>query len=419
VKVFLLRWFSGDERTLGLVLGGGLAVIVFFRLDTLRGTLGVPDEAAASLAMVAVVAAVVWWSMLPRGFVWLDPAVLTWQETDRERLVTRRILGGWLRRLAALGYLLALLGAIADMPPQTTVTGAALLLATGLAALGAIRRERTSMPAEALVVLVPAAAITFTQSGQPVFIGLALSAAAGAVVLLAGSGPPTRPRIAATAGRTELVAGWRDRVLRTTGAHFLDLSMLLPAARPGRSRRLGRPVALRLAWLGVLGRARLVPTAALLALTTTAAYRTFPALPDLVVITIIGYLSVLPFGAALGELWASPGKRRWVGLSNPALRAAYLVVLTGVAAAWVLPVLAVATLGASVLYAIPIIAAGVVRTVTRKPPDFDMLGEVVTPFGVVPAVLVVQVLRGPDLILLALVFPPVTAPLALIWALLR
>jgi hypothetical protein len=90
-----------------------------------------------------------------------------------------------------------------------------------------------------------------------------------------------------------------------------------------------------------------------------------------------------------------------------------------VAAAWVLPVLAVATLGAGVLYAIPIIAAGVVRTVTRKPPDFDMLGEVVTPFGVVPAVLVVQVLRGPDLILLALVFPPVTAPLALAWALLR
>ncbi len=418
MKVCLLRWLGGDERTLGLVLGGGLAVFAFFRLDTLRGTLGVPGEAAAPLAMVTVVAAVAWWSMLPRGFVWLDPAVLTWQETDRERLVTRRILGGWLRRLAALGYLLALLGAIADTQ-QTMVTGAALLLGTGLAALGAIRRERTSMPAEALVVLAPAAAITFTQSGQPVFIGLALSAAAGAVVLLAGSGPPTRPRIAATAGRAELVAGWRDRVLRTMGAHFLDLSMLLPAARPGRSRRLGRPVALRLAWLGVLGRARLVPMAALLALTTTAAYRTFTALPDLVVITIIGYLAVLPFGAALGELWASPGKRRWVGLSNPALRAAYLVVLAGVAAAWVLPVLAVATRGADVLYAIPIIAAGVVRTVTRKPPDFGMLGEVATPFGMVPAVLVVQVLRGPDLILLALVFPPVTAPLALIWALLR
>jgi hypothetical protein len=108
-----------------------------------------------------------------------------------------------------------------------------------------------------------------------------------------------------------------------------------------------------------------------------------------------------------------------VGLSNPALRGAYLVVLAGVAAAWVLPVLAVAALGASVLHAIPIIAAGVVRTVTRKPPDFTMLGEVVTPFGTVPAVLVVQVVRGPDLILLAMVFPPVTVPLALIWALLR
>lgn len=415
----LLRWFSGDERTLGLVLGGGLAVFAFFRLDTLRADLGVPAETATPLAMVAVVAAVAWWSMLPRGFVWLEPAVLTWREVNRERVVAGRIVGGWFLRLAALGYLLALLAAIAAVPRDWILAGAALLLGTGLAALGAIRRQRTNVPAEALVVLAPAAVVTFARPGQPILIGLAACAAVGAVVLLARSGPLTRPRIAAAAGRTELVDGWRDRLLRTTGLQFLDLSMLLPAARPGRPRPLGRPIALRLAWLGVVGRARMVPTAALLALTTIAAQLTFPALSGLVAVTVIGYLSVLPFGAALGDLWASPGKRRWVGLSNPALRAANLVVLAGVAAAWVLPVLLVAGLAAEALYAIPVIAAGVVRTVTRKPPSFDTLGEVVTPFGVVPAALVVQVLRGPDLVLLSLIYPPITVPLALTWSLTR
>lgn len=415
----LLRWFSGDERTLGLVLGGGLAVFAFFRLDTLRADLGVPAETATPLALVAVVAAVAWWSMLPRGFVWLEPAVLTWREVNRERVVAGRIFGGWFLRLAALGYLLALLAAIAAVPRDWILAGAALLLGTGLAALGAIRRQRTNVPAEALAVLAPAAVVTFTRPGPVTLIGLAACAAVGAVVLLARSGSLTRPRIAAAAGRTELVDGWRDRLLRTTGLQFLDLSMLLPAARPGRPRRLGRPIALRLAWLGVVGRARLVPTAALLALTTIAAQLTFPALSGLVAVTVIGYLSVLPFGAALGDLWASPGKRRWVGLSNPALRAANLVVLAGVAAAWVLPVLLVAGLAAEALYAIPVIAAGVVRTVTRKPPSFDTLGEVVTPFGVVPAALVVQVLRGPDLVLLSLIYPPITVPLALTWSLTR
>lgn len=415
----LLRWFSGDERTLGLVLGGGLATIVFFRLDTLRAYLGVPAGPETPLAMVAVVAAVAWWSMLPRGFVWLEPAVLTWREVNRDRLVAGRILGGWFLRLVALGYLLALLAAVAAVPRDRVLAGAALLLGTGLAALGAIRRERTSVPAEALVVLAPAAVVTFLRPGPPTLLGLAVCAAVGAVVLLARSGPLTRPRIAAAAGRTALVDGWRDRLLRNTGLHFLDLSMLLPAARPGRPRRLGRPIALRLAWLGVVGRARLVPTAVLLALTTIVAQLTFPALPDLVAVTVLGYLSVLPFGAALGDLWASQGRRRWVGLSNPTLRAANLVVLAGVAAAWVLPVVLVAGLAVEALYAVPVIAAGVVRTVTRKPPSFDTLGEVVTPFGVVPAVLVVQVVRGPDLVLLAMIFPPVTVPLALVWALLR
>ncbi len=403
----MTRWFSGDERTLGLVLGGGLATFAFFRLDTLRDKLGIPAETATPLALVAVVTAVAWWSMLPRGFVWLEPADLTWRDVDRNRLITQRILGGWLLRLVALGYLLALLAAVATIPRDWILAGTALLLGTALAALSTIRRPRTSRTAETLIVLAPAAAMTFTTPGQAVLIALAAAATLAAAVLAA------RPR-PHNPGRTELVDGWHDRLLRETGLHFLDLAMLLPAARPGRPRRLGRPVALRLAWLGVVGRVRLVPTAALLALTTITALRTFPALPDVLVITVIGYLSVLPFGAALGDLWASPGKRRWVGLSNLELRTANLVVLAGVAAVWVVPVS-----GLDALYAIPIIAAGVVRTVTRKPPNFDTLGEVATPFGTIPAALIVQVLRGPDLVLLSLIYPPITVPLALVWALLR
>ena len=201
----------------------------------------------------------------------------------------------------------------------------------------------------------------------------------------------------ANAGRGALVDGWHDRVLRVSGVQFLDLALLLPAARPVRPRGLGPPTGLRLAWLGTLGRARHLPTAALLAFAAVAAHLAFPRLSDLVVFPLLGYLAVVPLTAGLGELWRSPGRRRWVGRSDTALRLDHLLVATALAAAWAAPVfLAGPGWSPTVLVTVPVIASCAVRTMTRRPPTYDNLVPVDTPFGALPLRLVFQTLRGPD-----------------------
>ena len=87
-------------------------------------------------------------------------------------------------------------------------------------------------------------------------------------------------------------------------------------------------------------------------------------------------------------------------------------------AGWTGLVLGVAALGGAplspaVLLAVPVVAAGAVRMVTREPPSYDDIGETVTPFGtVVPIRLVYQTTRGPDVAALAIVLVLVLPPLA-------
>lgn len=415
MKAFAARWLTGDERTLGLVLAGGLLSIAFFRLDKLRADLGVAPGPELPLAMVLVAVALAWWSMLSRGFVWLEPAVLTWRDfgaVDREALIARRIGSGWLARQLALGYLLALLAAVATLPAAWTLAGVAVLVAAGALALGTVRRERGPVHHEVLAVGGLAAFAVAVRPGPAVLFGLAAALAAAAAVLLARPGRPSITH----AGRIALVDGWRDRVLRTSGLHFLDLGLLLPAARPVRPRALGRFTGPRLAWLGVLGRARHVPTAALLALLAVAAHLAFPALLDEALFALLGYLALVPLGAGLGELWRSSGRRRWVGSSDRALLVDHFVVLTGVAAAWAAPVVGLAALAGSgwtptVLLTVPLMSACTIRTVTRNPPAYDNLVTVDTPMGSLPLRLIAQTVRGPDVGLLALLFIP-TVPAA-------
>lgn len=392
MRAFARRWLSGDERTLGAFLVGGAMTMGFFRLDGLRGSLGVAEP----LVLVVVLTALAWWSLLPRSFVWLDPADLTWRDVDRVGTVSARLTGRWLVRLLALGYVLALLTAVDRAPAATTWAGVAVLGGAGFLALVVVRRPRTSLWPEALVVLVVAA---FAIAGTTVLYVLASVLAVAAVVLFR---PGTAP--IADAGREALVDGWRDRVLRASGVQFLDLALLLPAARPTRPRPLTS--GLRLAWIGVLGRARHLPTAVLLGLTAVAAHHTVTALPDRVVVTVLGYLALVPLTAGLGELWRSPGRRRWVGLTDLSLRWHHFLVATLLAAGWAAPVCLLGGMAPATLAAVPVLSASVVRTMTRKPPTYDNLVPVDTPFGVMPARLILQTTRGPDVGVVALVLMP-------------
>ncbi|HEY0450665.1 DUF6297 family protein [Actinophytocola sp.] len=418
MKALATRWLSGDERTLGLLLAGGVLTMAFFRLDNLRADLGVAPGPAFPLVLLLVAGALAWRSLLSRGFVWLEPAVLTWRDfggVDREQLVARRLVAGWVGRQLALGYLLALLAAVAAVPRAWTLAGVAVLFAGGALTLGVARQDRRA--GETAVVTTLAAAAVIVRPNPATLLVLAAAAALLAVPLLAGSGPPARPHIATRAGRLRLVDGWRGRVLRTTGVQFLDLAMLLPAARPVGPRPLRRPTGLRLAWLGVLGRARHVPTAALLAFTAVATHLALPALPAEVVFALLGYLAMVPLAAGLGELWRSPGRRRWVGRTDAALRADHLVVLTALAAGWAAAVLGLAALAghgwpATVLLTVPLMSACAIRTVTRNPPTYDNLAQVDTPVGAMPMRLILQTLRGPDVGVLAVVLVPALPTLA-------
>lgn len=408
MKAFAARWLTGDERTLGLAMGVGMVLTPFFRIDWWRDTLGVPPTPEIALGLVIVLTAIAWRSLLRRAFVWLEPYVLTWQDfgaLDREAVLGDRLLAGWLGRLLAVGYLAALLGALAAAPAALVAASVAVVLASGVLALGLARLATVSPLAELAGVFGLAALGVWLGLTPWALYAVAAVLLAVAVPPLVRSGSPRRPLIAVRSGRAELVAGWRERVVRTVGVSFLDVGMLLPAARPPRRLRVpslaGRSV-LALTWVGVLGRVRYLPAAALFALLAVAAWRAFPALPEFAVVAAFGYLAVVPFGAGLGELWRSAGLRRWVGRSDTVLRAVNLAVLGGFAACWVLPVVAIAALGGAavpvaVLLAVPVIAASVVRTATRPPPSYEHPMDAETPFGRIPIGLVVQAVRGPDL----------------------
>jgi hypothetical protein len=395
-------WLAGDERTLGAFLAIGVLTMAFFRLDTLRTYLG---AGIAPSAFLLVVTALVWWSLLSRSFVWLDPAELTWRDfggIDRVKLVGRRLGRGWLVRFLALGYLLALLSAVVAAPAPAVVAGAAVLAGAGLLALAVARRPGTA--AEAVAVLAVAALAVVVRPSPVMSSVLAGLLGAAGLALLRPGVPPV-----ADATRQALVDGWRERVLRVSGVQFLDLALLLPAARPVRAPRVTSGI-----WLGVLGRARHVPTAVLLALTAVAGRHTFPALPDVVVFTVPGYLALLPLVAGLGELWRSPGRRRWLGSTDTALRARHFLVATALAAGWGVPVCLLGGWDPEVLLTVPVLAACAVRTMTRRAPTYDNLVPVDTPFGAVPARLVLQTVRGPDLGVLAVPFlqGPLAVPVA-------
>jgi hypothetical protein len=269
-----------------------------------------------------------------------------------------------------------------------------VLVGAAFVALSVVRTA-PARPEWVVPLVLAGAAVALEPGPSLLFVTAAALLVAGTFLFRPGT-PPI-----ADASRQTLVDGWRDRVLRVSGVQFMDLALMLPAARPAGGLRLTS--GLRLAWLGVLGRTRHVPTAALLAVTAVAVHRTFPALPGLPVFAVFGYASLVPLVAGLGELWRSPGRRRWAGLGDVALRWHHLLVATGLAAVWAVPVWLAGGWTAEVLFTVPVLAAATIRTMTRRPPTYDNLIPVDTPIGALPLRLIAQTLRGPDLGAVALV----------------
>ncbi|SFP80202.1 hypothetical protein SAMN05421810_103466 [Amycolatopsis arida] len=356
--------FTGDTPTLVALFAVGILITAFHRLDFWRDLLlagsAVPAGAVLGLVMAAWALGSV--SLLRRSFVWAEPAALTWldfADGDRVRTVSGRLWRMWSARLLAIGYVGALLAAVNTLPPVAWHAGAALLVAG------------------AVPVLLAAAGVGWPWS-------------------------PLRVPVAVRAGRQRLVDGWAERVVRAVAVTFLDPMLMLPAARPVGGRSLRGATVVRLAWLGVLGRARYVGPAVLVAVTVGVAHVALPGLPDAVLVALGGFAALMPFGGGLGELWRSPGLRRWVDGSDRALRVRFAVVIGALAAGWALVLgVVVAALGAPLAgtawLAVPLAAGTVLRAATRRPLNYANVGATDTPLGQLPVGLAAQAVRGPDL----------------------
>jgi hypothetical protein len=402
--------FSGDTPTLLALFAIGILINAFARLDWWRHFLigTSPVEANASLGLLVVCCALSWRAMLRRGFVWAEPAALTWLDStgaDRVKMIGKRLWTVWLGGVIAVGYAVALVAAASGLSRGVWLAAAGLLIGSSVLSLATVRRSPAAPHVEvAGPILLGLVGVFISAAGlHPVWLdGAAVVLLVAGLVLGLRSGSPNRPAIAAGIRRDGLVDGWNEKLVRSVAVTFLDPTMLLPAAHAVGEHSLKHPTALRLAVLGVRGRARYFGTAALLAIAVAVAQTAFPALPDVVLVAIGGYAALMPFAGGIGELWGNPGRRRWVGTPEIELRAVNALVLAVVMLGWGVVVAAVDwVLGTPVAgvawLALPLVVASVLRTAVRPSMSYDNLGITDTPMGQVPTRLIKQFVRGPDL----------------------
>lgn len=399
--------FSGDTASFVFLFGFGFLFTAFFHVDAWRQAVygsSVVDFPAV-LGLLTLCCAVGWRGLLRRGFVWVEPAELTWLDfapVDRGRVVTLRLLGAWTGVVAVTGYLAALMLAVGGAGLDQWRAGIAVVAATAVVAFASARR--TSLRFDAigpLALAVLGLAIAALGLG-PVTVQFVAAGVLVAALPLAFGGEPV-PR----AGRAALLAGWDGRVLRSVAVTFLDPMMLLPPSAPiGLSLR--PPTPLRLAVAGTLGRSRYAGAAVLVGFAVVVAHIALPTLPGAVLAGLGAYVALTPFGAGLGELWRNPGRRRWLGSANRELVLAHGVVLAVAGLLWA-GVLAVVTLAGGTSFglgswlAVPLAVLSILRTVTRTAVDYANPGFVDTPMGPMPANLTRQLFRGPDLLLVGIV----------------
>lgn len=399
--------FSGDTASFVFLFGFGFLFTAFFHVDAWRKAVYGSSHVdfPAVLGLVTLCCAVAWRGLLRRGFVWVEPAELTWLDfapVDRGRVVTLRLLGAWTGVATVTGYLAALMLAVGGAGLDQWRAGIAVVAATAVVAVASARRTSLRFDAAGpLVLAVFGLAITAFGLG-PVAVQFGAAGVLVAALPLAFGGEPV-----ARAGRSALLAGWDGRVLRSVAVTFLDPMMLLPPSAPiGLSLR--RPTVARLALAGTLGRSRYAGAAVLVGFAVVVAHLALPTLPGAVLVGIGAYVALTPFGAGLGELWRNPGRRRWLGSTNRELVLAHGVVLAVVGLLWT-GVLAAVAFAAGTSFAlgawpaVPLAVLSILRTVTRTAVDYANPGFVDTPMGPMPANLTRQLFRGLDLLVVGIV----------------
>lgn len=392
---------ANREEVADRVAGGVVAVGVLGAPFYNTGALHATAASSAVLAVLCLGLALAWRSLLHRDYAWADPARLTWADFDDGRVgaLTRRLLLGWGARFAGVAYLAVVTAILTGANAAYLAAGAALFLATALFALVTARRRpgrilRFAEPAVALALavlgLLSAVPLPWfwTAAGVLAFAALALDIAPGVLV-------------APSAGRADLVRRFTERMVRRTSVSMLDPWALLPApsAVSGLNVLGGRFVVGRFVLLGALARGRSALPAVVLALAVVVLHRVFPGVPPPWWVGVGGYLAALPFAGSVAQLSRVPGLRRWLGCTDRTLLLTAVGVLVPLMAVW---------LGAAVALGLPwswrlavtlvLAVAAVVRTVTRPMLDFANLGLVSLEGVLIPAGLIFQLVRGPDLL---------------------
>ncbi|WP_414936681.1 DUF6297 family protein [Amycolatopsis sp. cmx-11-51] len=384
---------NGDYQTFLALFGFGVLFTAFENLPKLRSLLfgqSVVDFSAV-FGLLIVLCAIFWRALLRRGFVWAEPATLTWVDfagIDRRRVVVKRMWTLWLGLVVVVGYTGALVTAIGGGSRDVWIAMSALT-AFG-AILAAVTARRTAIRGEtaAPVVLAMAGLAVATAGLGPMAVEVLAGALFVVAVAVAFGGEPV-----AGVGRQELVDGWNARLLRAMAAVFMDPMLLIPESRPVPWLSLRRPTTLRLAWAGVLGRSRYAAASAVIACLVGVGHLAFPAVPVAPLFALGAYAALVPFVGGLGELWRNPGRRRWLGASDWELRLVNGLVTAVLGLGWgVLLGLVTLTLGVTpgwpVWLAVPLAVAAALRTATRPPMDYDVSGGAAG----------VQALRGVDVL---------------------
>ncbi|MGX7823927.1 hypothetical protein ACTG9Q_02425 [Actinokineospora sp. 24-640] len=368
-------------------VGAGLLTLPFSKAGLLRerfvGEHAVPDNALTAVVLVALAVAVM--SLLRRDFVRAHPARLTWEDTgDRAGLVRGGLRAAWAVRFGVVGYLFVAAGLVLGWSALPALPAVAVA-AAGFAYVAARRARRAW-----LEYLVPfglaVAGAAFVSPGWLWGVAAGLVAATAVVW-----GPVARPR------RAELVRGHQAHVVRSVAAAFGDVLALLPRARPAPGRLGGAP---RFVVSGVVARRGMVAAAVLLALAMPVLHAVFPVVAPVWWAGLGAYVAVLPFAGGLVEITQVAGLRRWLPEPDTALWLSALVVVLVVAGLW-LALAALAGLPAAPA-AVPVVAAAVVRTVTRPALDYSPSPAIDVVGAYVPVNLVRQLARGPLLLVVGL-----------------
>lgn len=383
------------DLVLALVIAAGLLGSPFYNTELVRSQLigGAPVGALGSLLVLCTGLALAWRATLRRGYVWAHPATLTWDDFDGQRpaALTRRLVLDWAARFAVAAYFFAVSGMLIGFPSSLVGPVALFVVTAGLAL---VLGRRRSFPGESLLPLTLALPLVIPLWTYVVAAGLT------AIALLRSSPLPH------TASRDTLIRHYTERMVRRTSAAFLDVWALLPAGRPvpWRNALASRFVVTRYVLTGVLARRSALGLPVFLALAVVATHATFPAVTSVWLIGIGGYLGLLPFTAPIAQLHRVPGLRRWLAASDLHLHAVTCAFLCVLALLWTGVVLLLgipASIGA--LAAALIAALSAVRSVTRGPLDFSSMGMVLYEGVLIPAGLVRQLIRGPELLVLGLI----------------